>query len=68
MPHRPANITQADIARAIRAVQNAGLPVLRVVVRADGIAVETVEPSTLAGQPDAAVELEIVENSREVIL
>lgn len=42
MPRRAANVTQADIARAIRAVQNAGLPVLRVVVRADGVAVETV--------------------------
>ena len=42
MPRRAANVTQADIARAIRAVQNAGLPVMRVIVRADGVAVETV--------------------------
>lgn len=43
MPRRPAAITQADVARAIRAVQAAGLPVLRVVVRPDGVAVETTE-------------------------
>lgn len=43
MPRRPAAITQADVARVIRAVQAVGLPVLRVVVRPDGVAVETVE-------------------------
>lgn len=43
MPRRPAAITQADVARAIRAVQAAGLPILRVVVRPDGVAVETTE-------------------------
>ncbi len=43
MPRRPAAITQADVARAIRAVRAAGLPVVRVVVRPDGIAVETQE-------------------------
>lgn len=41
MPRRPATVTQADIVRTIRAVQAAGLPVLRVVVRGDGVAVET---------------------------
>ncbi|MCJ2035254.1 hypothetical protein [Methylobacterium sp. J-068] len=42
MPRRAAMVTQADIARAIRAIQAAGLPVMRVVVRTDGVAVETV--------------------------
>ena len=42
MPRRAAMVTQADIARAIRAIQAAGLPVMRVVVRPDGVAVETV--------------------------
>lgn len=41
MPRRAASVTQADIARAIRAVRAAGLSVRRVVVRADGVAVET---------------------------
>ncbi|WP_082523927.1 hypothetical protein [Methylobacterium sp. Leaf399] len=43
MPRRAALVTQADIARAIRAAQAAGLSVHRVVVRADGVAVETNE-------------------------
>ena len=43
MPRRPATITQADVARAIRAVRAAGLPVLRVVVRSDGVVVETTD-------------------------
>lgn len=42
MGRRAATVTQADIARAIRAVQAAGLPVMRVVVKADGVVVETV--------------------------
>ncbi|TXN76680.1 hypothetical protein [Methylobacterium sp. WL8] len=41
MPRRAASVTQADIARVIRAAQAAGLPVLRIVVRADGVAIET---------------------------
>ena len=45
MPRRPANVTQADIARAIRAVRDAGLSVARVVMRADGgVSVETFAP------------------------
>jgi hypothetical protein len=42
MPRRAATVTQADIARAIRAIQAAGLPVHRIVVRADGVSVETI--------------------------
>ena len=41
MPRRSATITQADVSRAIRAAKAAGLPIVRIVVRADGIAVET---------------------------
>lgn len=41
MGARPALVTQADISRAIRAVQAAGLPVLRVVVRGSDVVVET---------------------------
>ncbi len=41
MPRRPATVTQADVARAIRAMRDAGLPVVRVVVRADGVVLET---------------------------
>lgn len=43
MPRRPAAFTQADVSRVIRAVRDSGLPVVRVVVRPDGIAVETVQ-------------------------
>lgn len=54
MPRRGALVTQADIARAIRAVRDAGLPVLRVVVRPDGVAVETVKsPDPSADGPEA---------------
>ncbi|GJE19537.1 hypothetical protein [Methylobacterium marchantiae] len=47
MGRRAAIVTQADIARAIRAVQAAGLPVMRVVVKADGVVVETVRANEL---------------------
>lgn len=55
MPRRAATVTQADIARAIRAVQAAGLPVLRVVVRSDGVVVETIH------QQDRPLDLEMDE-------
>ncbi|KQQ23701.1 hypothetical protein ASF53_05080 [Methylobacterium sp. Leaf123] len=61
MPRRPAAITQADVARAIRAVQAAGLPVHRVVVRADGVAVETVPgPEVDRAGPKLAGERKVV--------
>lgn len=61
MPRRPAAITQADVARAIRAVQAAGLPVHRVVVRPDGVAVETVPgPEVERAQPNLAGERKVV--------
>lgn len=53
MPRRAAVVTQADIARAIRAARHAGLPVLRIVVRPDGVAVETAaEPAPETGEQD----------------
>jgi hypothetical protein len=50
MPRRPASVTQADIARMIRAAQQCGLTITRLVVRSDGVAVET----SAAGATDAA--------------
>lgn len=45
MPRRPANITQADIARAIRALVAAGIPRerLRVRIEAGGAVVEPMD-------------------------
>lgn len=40
MPRTPARVTQADIARAIRAMRAAGYPDVRVVFRDDAIIVE----------------------------
>jgi hypothetical protein len=53
MSRRPAAVTQADIARSLRAIIAQGLKVARVVTRADGVAIETVdcpsdEPPTAA--------------------
>lgn len=63
MPRRPATITQADVARAIRAVQAAGLPIVRVVVRGDGVAVET----SAAGEAPAA-RIEDIEEDDVMVL
>ncbi len=43
MSRRPALITQADVARAIRATRSAGLTIVRVVARPDGVSIETAE-------------------------
>jgi len=44
---RAATVTQADIARVIRAMKAAGLPVVRVIAHPDGVSVETSDaPST----------------------
>jgi len=40
MPRTPAHVTQADIARAIRAMRAAGYPDVRVVFREGSIIVE----------------------------
>ena len=65
MPRRAASVTQADIARAIRAMQAAGLPVLRVIVRADGIAVETASDSSMGSMPQIE---RVADKDRVVIL
>ena len=57
MSRRAAMVTQADIARAIRAVRDAGLPVVRVVVRSDGVAVETSGRVIEAAEPVTAEDL-----------
>jgi hypothetical protein len=57
MPHRPATVTQADVARTIRAVKATGEKIVRIVVRPDGVAIETVEtapPMPAEEQPPAA--------------
>lgn len=51
MGRRPAIVTQADIARAIRAVQAAGLPVTRVVIRGGEAIIETAAPPPLDIEP-----------------
>lgn len=66
MPRRSATVTQADIARAIRAVQAAGLPVMRVIVRADGVAVETVKTYDAVG-PEAPL-TPVADEGRVVVL
>ena len=43
MPRRPATVTQADVARTIRAVMAAHLTIVRVVTRPDGVSIETAE-------------------------
>jgi hypothetical protein len=40
MASRTTKVTQAEIERAIRAAKAAGLPILRIVARADGYAIE----------------------------
>jgi hypothetical protein len=66
MPRRAATVTQADIARAIRAIQAAGLPVMRVVVRPDGVAVETVQAPEQG--TDGALPANIANEGRVVVL
>jgi hypothetical protein len=61
MSNRRAIATQADVSRAIRAAQKAGLTVVRVIVREDGIAVETAE-----GGEQAPIRR--IEPEREVVL
>ena len=43
MPRRAASVTQADIARAIRAMKAEGCPAVRVVMRDGGVIVEPAE-------------------------
>lgn len=46
MPRSPASVTQADIARAARALKASGVDKVRIVFRPEGISVEADE-----GQP-----------------
>lgn len=50
MPRRAAIVTQADVARTIRAVIASGLLIVRVVTRADGVVIET--SAAAAGEAD----------------
>lgn len=43
MSPRPATVSQADVVRAIRACQKTGVPIARVVVRGDGVSIETAD-------------------------
>jgi hypothetical protein len=43
MPRRGATVTQADVARTIRAMVAAGLKITRCVTRPDGVSIETTE-------------------------
>lgn len=47
MPRRPASVTQADIARAIRAMRDAGYPDVRVVFKDGAIIVEAAPDARL---------------------
>ncbi|MGI3903063.1 MAG: hypothetical protein ACRYGP_30560 [Janthinobacterium lividum] len=51
----PAAVTQADIARAIRAAQATGLTIARIVVRPDGVAIETVDAPSVEAKPKPAL-------------
>lgn len=62
MPRRPATVTQADVARTIRAMLQEGLKVVRVVTRKDGVSIETD-----AGSEQTANAADI-EPEREIVL
>ena len=62
MSRRPATVSQADIARSIRAALAAGLTVVRVVARHDGVAIET------AAVQSATEGAEIISGEKEIIL
>lgn len=48
---RSAIVTQAEVARSIRAARVAGLTVVRVVVRSDGVAIETADATEVGSRP-----------------
>lgn len=60
MPRRPATITQADVARLIRAARAAGVSIARIVLLADRVEIVAGD----ASQPGAVT----VEREKEVIL
>jgi hypothetical protein len=45
MAGRPANVTQAELERAIRAAKAEGLTIARIVARPDGVAIEIGAPT-----------------------
>jgi hypothetical protein len=56
MSNRPANVLQADIARVMRAAKQAGLTIVRIVTRPDGVFLETDQapaPKPVATEPPA---------------
>ena len=57
MSRHATTVSQAAIARAIRAVKATGLPVVRVVVRTDGVSVETIQPSNANDEDTAQVKV-----------
>lgn len=62
MPRRGASITQADIARAARALRSAGVEKVRIVFRPEGISVEADD-----GQP-VDQNRRLAQREREIIL
>lgn len=48
MSNRPATVTQADVQRVIRACRKEGVAIARVVVRGDGVSIETTEGEEVA--------------------
>lgn len=52
MPRTPARVTQADIARAIRAMRAAGYPDVRVVFR-DGLIIVEANPHDADARPSS---------------
>lgn len=63
MPRRAASVTQADIARAIRAMKAEGCPAVRVVMRDGGV---IVEPAEMTDEP--ARDRRLAERGRVVVL
>ena len=58
MPRRPANVTQADISRAIRAMRDAGYSDVRVVFKDGAVIVEAApKGSKAAPEPMRIIEL-----------
>jgi hypothetical protein len=54
MPRRGATVTQADVARTLRAVMAVHLTIVRVVTRPDGVSIETTETQAPAEVPTVA--------------
>ena len=63
MSNRRATISQADVARVIRACRREGLAIVRIVVRSDGVSVE----ATDGEGPPGSIKLPL-EQPRPVVL